>query len=386
MFIERRQLASQLSGLLSGFRAVELVGPRQVGKTTLARQYIDVSSPHYFDLEDPLSRQRLDDPMTALAGLQGLVVIDEIQHLPALPEALRVLMDRPERMHLNGQYLLLGSAAPRVMHKSESLLGRAVTLEVSGFDISETGGDATALQRLWLRGGFPAAYLAPDDAVSTQWRHAAIQRHVSGDLPLLGMNAPAPLMTRFWQMLAHYHGQTWNAAEPARSLGISEPTVRRYLDYLTQTFMVRQLQPWHENLAKRQVKAPKIYFRDTGLLHALLGIRTLPQLLAHPLSGASWEGFALEQVLRIAQPDQAYFWATHQGAELDLLLLKDDRRIGVEFKRSDAPKLTPSMRIAMDDLKLDALYVVYPGQHRYVLAPRVEAVPLTALLGQPSPG
>lgn len=386
MFIERRQLASQLSGLLSGFRAVELVGPRQVGKTTLARQYIDVSSPHYFDLEDPLSRQRLADPMTALAGLQGLVVIDEIQHLPALPEALRVLMDRPERMHLNSQYLLLGSAAPRVMHKSESLLGRAVTLEVSGFDISETGGDATALQRLWLRGGFPAAYLAPDDAVSTQWRHAAIQRHVSGDLPLLGMNAPAPLMTRFWQMLAHYHGQTWNAAEPARSLGISEPTVRRYLDYLTQTFMVRQLQPWHENLAKRQVKAPKIYFRDTGLLHALLGIRTLPQLLAHPLSGASWEGFALEQVLRIAQPDQAYFWATHQGAELDLLLFKDDRRIGVEFKRSDAPKLTPSMRIAMDDLKLDALYVVYPGQHRYVLAPRVEAVPLTALLGQPSPG
>jgi uncharacterized protein len=381
MFIERRQLTSQLSGLLNAFRAVELVGPRQVGKTTLARQFIDVSSPYYFDLEDPASRQRLADPMSTLAGLNGLVVIDEIQHLPALPETLRVLMDRPDRMHLNGQYLLLGSAAPRVMHKSESLLGRAVTLEVCGFDISETGTDAVALQHLWLRGGFPAAYLAPDDAVSTQWRHAAIQRHVSGDLPLLGMNAPAPLMTRFWQMLAHYHGQTWNAAEPARSLGISESTVRRYLDYLTQTFMVRQLQPWHQNLAKRQVKAPKIYFRDTGLLHALLGIRSLPQLLAHPLSGASWEGFALEQVLRIAQPDQAYFWATHQGAELDLLLFKDDRRIGVEFKRNDAPKLTPSMRIALEDLKLDALYVVYPGLHRYALAPKVEAVPLTALLG-----
>ncbi|MDO9250229.1 MAG: ATP-binding protein [Hydrogenophaga sp.] len=380
MFIERRQLTAQLSGLLKSFRAVELVGPRQVGKTTLARQFIDVAGTNYFDLEDPVSRQRLAQPMTALADLQGLVVIDEVQHLPELPETLRVLMDRPGRMQQNGQYLLLGSAAPRVMHKSESLLGRAVTLEVSGFDISETGADEPVMQQLWLRGGFPAAFLAPDDTVSTQWRNAAIQRHVSGDLPLLGMNAPAPLMTRFWQMLAHYHGQTWNAAEPARSLGISESTVRRYLDYLTQTFMIRQLQPWHENLAKRQVKAPKIYFRDTGLLHALLGIRNLPQLLAHPLSGASWEGFALEQVLRIAQPDQAYFWATHQGAELDLLLLKDDRRIGVEFKRSDAPRLTPSMRIALEDLRLDALYVVYPGPHRYALAPKVEAVPLTALL------
>ncbi|MDP2407229.1 ATP-binding protein [Hydrogenophaga sp.] len=380
MFIERRQLTAQLSGLLKSFRAVELVGPRQVGKTTLARQFIDVAGTNYFDLEDPVSRQRLAQPMTALADLQGLVVIDEVQHLPELPETLRVLMDRPGRMQQNGQYLLLGSAAPRVMHKSESLLGRAVTLEVSGFDISETGADEPVMQQLWLRGGFPAAFLAPDDTVSTQWRNAAIQRHVSGDLPLLGMNAPAPLMTRFWQMLAHYHGQTWNAAEPARSLGISESTVRRYLDYLTQTFMIRQLQPWHENLAKRQVKAPKIYFRDTGLLHALLGIRNLPQLLAHPLSGASWEGFALEQVLRIAQPDQAYFWATHQGAELDLLLFKDDRRIGVEFKRSDAPRLTPSMRIALEDLRLDALYVVYPGPHRYALAPKVEAVPLTALL------
>ena len=380
MHIQRPRLSTQLSSLLNSFRAVELVGPRQVGKTTLARQFIDFGSPRYFDLEDPVSRQRLADPMNTLAGLDGLVVIDEVQHLPALPETLRVLMDRPERMHQNGQYLLLGSAAPRVMHKTESLLGRAATLEVSGFDIGETGTDEPAIQQLWLRGGFPAAFLAPDDTVSTQWRHAAIQLHVSSDLPLLGMNAPAPLMTRFWQMLAHYHGQTWNAAEPARSLGISEPTVRRYLDYLTQTYMVRQLQPWHENLSKRQVKAPKIYFRDTGLLHALLGIRSLPQLLTHPLSGASWEGFALEQVLRIAQPDQAYFWATHQGAELDLLLFKDERRIGVEFKRSDAPKLTPSMRIAMDDLRLDALYVVYPGPHRYNLAPQVEAVPLTALL------
>jgi len=380
MLIDRRQLTEQLSELLRTFRAVELVGPRQVGKTTLARQFIDVASSNYFDLEDPLSRQRLTEPMSTLAGLQGLVVIDEIQHLPTLPETLRVLMDRPDRMHQPGQYLLLGSASPRVMHKSESMLGRAVTLEISGFHMGETGTTPEALQQLWLRGGFPAAFTTQDDTLSMRWRQAAIERHLSSDLPLLGMNAPVPLMTRFWQMLAHFHGQTWSAAEPARSLGISEPTVRRYLDYLTQTFMIRQLQPWYENLGKRQVKAPKIYFRDTGLLHALLGIRHLPQLLAHPLSGASWEGFALEQVLRIAQPDQAYFWSTHQGAELDLLLFKDGRRVGVEFKRSDAPKLTPSMRIALEDLRLDALYVVYPGQHRYPIAPLVQAVPLTALL------
>lgn len=380
MLIDRRRLSDRLSTALRSFRAVELVGPRQVGKTTLARQFVDFASPNYFDLEDPVSLQRLTDPMVTLAGLQGLVVIDEIQHLPSLPEALRVLMDRPECMHRNGQFLLLGSAAPRVMHKTESLLGRAVTIEVAGFDIGETGGDAPAQQRLWLRGGFPAAYLAADDDVSHQWRLAAIQRHVTGDLPLLGMNVPAPAMMRFWQMLGHYHARIWNAAEPARSLGISESTVRRYLDHLTQTFMIRQLQPWHENLAKRQVKAPKVFFRDTGLLHALLGIRSLPQLLVHPLCGASWEGFALEQVLRLAQPDEAYYWATHQGAELDLLLFKDGQRIGVEFKRSDAPRLTPSMRIALADLRLDALYVVYPGTQRYFLAPGVEAVPLGALL------
>lgn len=380
MYLDRPRLRRHLGTLLQAFRAVELVGPRQVGKTTMARQFVDVDSVNYFDLEDPLSRQRLANPMTALAALQGLVVIDEIQHLPQLPEMLRVLMDRPERIDQSGQFLLLGSAAPRVMHKSESLLGRAVTLEIAGFDISETGVASQDMHRLWLRGGFPASYLASDDAVSLRWRQAAMQRHVGGDLALLGINVPAPMMMRFWQMLAHYHGQTWNAAEPARALGVAEATVRRYLDHLTQTFMIRQLQPWHENLAKRQVKAPKIYFRDTGLLHAMLGVRQLPQLLAHPLSGASWEGFALEQVLRIAQPDQAYFWATHQGAELDLLMFKDQQRIGVEFKRSDAPGLTPSMRVSLNDLKLDKLYVVYPGSQRYALSEQVEVVPLSALV------
>ena len=380
MLLNRERLSHHISALLQSFRAVELVGPRQVGKTTIARQFVDIDSANYFDLEDPISRQRLANPMTALAPLKGLVVIDEIQHLPQLPELLRVLMDRPDRIQQSGQFLLLGSAAPRVMHKSESLLGRAVTLEIGGFDISETGVDSQDMHQLWLRGGFPASYLASDDAVSLQWRQAAMQRHVSGDLALLGINVPSPMMMRFWQMLAHYHGQTWNAAEPARALGVSESTVRRYLDHLTQTFMIRQLQPWHENLAKRQVKAPKIYFRDTGLLHAMLGMRHFAQLLAHPLSGASWEGFALEQVLRTAQPDQAYFWATHQGAELDLLMFKDQQRIGVEFKRSDAPSLTASMRMALNDLQLNKLYVVYPGHQRYALAPNVEVVPLTALL------
>lgn len=380
MFIDRPRLIQQIYSLLQSFRAVELVGPRQVGKTTIARQFVDTDSVNYFDLEDPVSRQRLTNPMTALAALQGLVVIDEIQHLPQLPEMLRVLMDRPTHIHQPGQFLLLGSASPRVMHKSESLLGRAVTLEIGGFDISETGIDHQDVHQLWLRGGFPASFLSADDEVSLQWRQAAMQRHVSGDLALLGINVPAPMMMRFWQMLAHYHGHIWNAAEPARALGVSESTVRRYLDHLTQTFMVRQLQPWHENLAKRQVKAPKIYFRDTGLLHAMLGVRQLPQLLSHPLSGASWEGFALEQVLRIAQPDQAYFWATHQGAELDLLMFKDQQRVGVEFKRSDAPSLTASMRVALNDLKLDRLFVVYPGTQRYTLSEQVEVVPLRALL------
>ncbi len=378
--VDRIALKHELANLLQSFRAVELVGPRQVGKTTLAREFLAPDSPNYFDLEDPVSRARLNQPITSLSALQGLVVIDEVQHHPNLLESLRVLIDRPSHIHTNGQYLLLGSASPRVMHKSESLLGRAVTLEVSGFDVSEVGADAGMVNHLWLRGGFPGAFLPTDDNTSATWRMDAIQRYISNDLPQLGFNVAAPTMLRFWMMLAHYHGQVWNAAEPARSMGVSETTVRRYLDYLTQTFMVRQLQPWFENLGKRQVKAPKLYFRDTGLLHALMGIKTLAQLSTHPLSGASWEGFALEQVLRIAKPDQAYFWATHQGAELDLLMFHGGQRIGVEFKRADAPHITRSMRVALSDLKLDALYVVYPGIHRYALGERIEAVPLWALL------
>lgn len=251
-------------------------------------------------------------------------------------------------------------------------------MEVSGFDLDEVG--PARQVKLWLRGGYPRSFLAASDDDSLAWRMQAVRRHVESDLPQFGVGIPAPAMLRFWRMLAHCHAQVWNAADPARSLGLSEPTVRRYLDVLTQTFMVRQLQPWHENLSKRQVKAPKLYFRDSGLLHALSGVGTLDALLDHPRSGASWEGFVVEQVLRIARPDEAYFWATHAGAELDLLLFKGGRRVGVEVKRMDAPRLTPSMQTALNDLRLDALYVVYPGERRYRLGDRVEVVPLAALL------
>ena len=381
--LDRKDLALSIGTALRRSRAVVLSGPRQSGKSTLAQTFLGRESPNYFDLENPLHESRLAEPHSTLSRLQGLVVIDEVQRRTGLFPILRVLIDRSD---VNGQYLLLGSASPVLLRQAgESLLGRVETLEVGGFNLQEvcaadgTFSDETAA-RLWLRGGYPRSYLAGSDQDSLAWRASAIASHVEVDLPQFGVNIAAPAMLRFWRMLSHYHGQLWTAADPARSLGVSEPTVRRYLDTLTQTLMVRQLQPWHENLGKRQVKSPKIYFRDTGLLHALMGVATLPELLAHPRCGASWEGFALEQVLRVAKPDEAYFWATHQGAELDLLMLKGGLRVGVEFKRADVPRMTASMRIALRDLKLDALYVVYPGAQRFSLADRVEAVPLWALL------
>ena len=374
--LERRDLETAVHAALRRSPAVALVGPRQVGKTTLARSLLGPGSPNWFDLEDPQVEAQLATPMVALKDLRGLVVIDEVQHAPELFKVLRVLIDRPEN---RAHFLLLGSASPALLRQSsESLAGRLEVIEAGGFTLDETGrGQAAAL---WWRGGFPRSFTAASDEASRIWRREFIRTTVERDLPQLGMNVAAPALYRFWSMLAHYHGQVWNAADPARSLGVNESTVRRYLDWLTQAFLVRQLQPWFANLGKRQVKAPKIYLRDSGLLHELLGIADPGALARHPKCGASWEGFALDQVLRIARPDEAYFWATHAGAELDLLMFKDGRRVGVEFKRSDAPHLTPSMRIALDDLALDALYVVYPGDRRYALAPRVQAVPLAALL------
>lgn len=388
--LNRPQLETSIKKALARSRGVVLNGPRQSGKSTLAQQFLSRQSPNYFDLEYPPHAQRLEQAAHTLEHLSGLVVIDEVQLKPDLFPLLRVLMDRS---NAPGQFLLLGSASPALLRQAgESLLGRVETIEVAGFDLLEVNPAAGPYSddvtlRLWLRGGFPRSYLAASDEDSMVWRQQAVANHVRFDLPQFGINIAAPAMLRFWTMLAHYHGQIWSAARPAQSMGVSEPTIRRYLDTLTQTLMVRQLQPWHENLGKRQVKAPKIYFRDSGFLHALMGVPTLPALLTHPQCGASWEGFALEQVLRIARPDQAYFWATHQGAELDLLLLKGKQRIGVEFKRADAPRVSPSMRIAIDDLKLDALYVVYPGRHRYALMQGVEVVPLWALLpvGAPVP-
>ena len=375
MHVVRNRLRNEIARSLEQFRGVILVGPRQVGKTTLARSFVPPDSGNYFDLEDAVVAEQFRAPRTLLEGLRGLVVIDEVQHAPELFPLLRVLMDREAAP---ARFLLLGSASPALLRQTgESLLGRVAVIEVGGFTLDELGAPAAAA--LWRRGGAPLSYLAADERRSLEWRERFVQLFLERDLPMLGVKAAPAAMRRFWTMLAHYHGQLWNAADPARSLGVNESTVRRHLDWLTQTYMVRQLQPWHENLGKRQVKAPKIYFRDTGLLHVLMGIRDTRGLLTHPKSGASWEGFVLEQVLRVARPDEAYFWATHAGAELDLLMLKHGRRVGVEIKRADAPALTPSMRIAMQDLALDRLHVIYPGSRGYTLAPGIDVVPAAAI-------
>lgn len=373
MRIPRQNLLAAIRRALARSRAVALVGPRQVGKTTLARSFLPQDSNRYFDLESPGDLQRLDQAMTTLENFEGpeLVVIDEVQRRPDLFPILRLLIDREDRP---GQYLLLGSASPSLLRQSsESLAGRLEIIEVDPLSLAEVGTDA--LKELWTRGGFPRSYTAATQDESVAWREGFIRLTVERDLPALGLGASAQAIQRFWTMLAHYHGQIWNAAEPARSLGVGETTVRRYLDFMTDAFLLRQLRPWHQNLAKRQVKSPKVYVRDSGILHALLRLVSSDDVLAHPKAGASWEGFLLEQVLHHAQPREAYFWATHHGAELDLLMFKHGRRIGVEFKLADAPKLTPSMRIAMTDLELDRLLVVYPGRKPYTLAPSVDVVP-----------
>jgi len=375
MKLPRPHLQAQVAAALERSRIVALLGPRQCGKTTLARQFLPPTHLAYLDLEDPVSLARLEEPMTTLSGLEGLVVIDEIQRMPALFPLLRVLADRDP---LPARFLILGSASPDIIRgASESLAGRMEVIAMEGFHLDEVG--AGNLGSHWLRGGFPLSFLAASDEDSYLWRSQFVRTFLERDLPSFGIRLPAQMFHRFWMMLAHYHGQVWNGAEPARALGVSETAVRRYLDILEGCFLIRTLHPWHANIAKRQVKSPKIYFRDAGLLHHLLGIRTGGELETHPRVGASWEGHALEEVLARVRPDDAAFWGTHAGAELDLLLVKGGRRVGVEFKRMDAPRVTPSIRSALAALDLDHVAIVHPGNRTYPLSDQVTAMPLAAL-------
>ena len=374
--IDRKADLTLVRTALKRSRIVALLGPRQCGKTTIARQFVDVDSLNYFDLEDPQSLARLTEPDVALRPLKGLVVIDEIQRRPDLFPLLRVLADRQP---VAARFLILGSAAPELLRQSsESLAGRLETIPLEGFRLADLG--TAAQTRHWVRGGFPLSFTARREADSVAWRRQFLQTFLERDVPQWGISIPAVALRRFWSMVAHYHAQIWNAAELARALGVNESTVRRHLDLMTGLFMIRQLPPWFENLGKRQVKAPKIYIRDSGLLHSLLGITNERDLEHHPKVGASWEGYAIEEALKALQPDDAYFWASHQGAEMDLVVFKGGRRIGIECKRVDAPTITPSMRIAMADLKLDEVRVVYPGTRRYPLAEGIEAVPLVDLV------
>jgi hypothetical protein len=374
--IQRSDYLKRIATALKRNPVVGLIGPRQCGKTTLAREYLSADSANYFDLEDPISLARLENPMLALKSLEGLVVIDEIQFKPEVFSILRVLSDRSE---CNAKFLVLGSASPQLVSAaSESLAGRIETIEVTPLNTIETGNENETL--LWLRGGFPRSYLASDDEASKTWRKNFIHQFLERDIPRLGIKVSPTNLRRFWMMLAHYHGQIWNGAEIGASLGLTAQTMRSYLDILSETFMIRQLAPWHENLAKRQVKSPRIYFRDSGIFHTLMGIHDYQNLTLNPKLGASWEGFALEEILRLFQPDDIYFWKIHSGPELDLLCFKDSKRIGFEIKYADAPKLTHSMKKAFELLKLDKLYVVHPGKHSYLLAQNIEVITLSELL------
>jgi hypothetical protein len=378
--INRDSYLQQLATAVRRAPVTALLGPRQCGKTTLARTFAAGRQPTYFDLESQPDLRRLQNPELMLGSLSGLVVLDEVQVLPKLFNVLRVLADRPNNP---AQFLILGSASPDIIRNvSETLAGRVEFVELSGFDLRETG--AEAWQQLWLRGGFPRAFLADSDDDSLAWREGFIRTFLERDIPQLGITIPAAAMRRFWTMLAHYHGQIWNASELARAMGLSDKTVRSYLDILTGTFMVRQLQPWYANIGKRQVKAPKVYLRDSGLLHGLLNVPDWHSLLGHPRLGASWEGFVLEQVLQAVQPSQAFFWATHSGAEVDLFFLYRGGRYAIDVKFSEAPQVTRSMRAALADLGLDHLWIVYPGPHAYPAHAQITVWPLQEVTALPA--
>jgi predicted AAA+ superfamily ATPase len=375
--MERKYFSLLIEQYLRVHPIVAILGPRQCGKTTLARHYAKgIPDEQYFDLEDSTDIARLSSPKLALENKTGLIVIDEIQRRPELFPTLRVLVDRLKDKQ---QYLILGSASRELIRqRSETLAGRIAYIELTPFSYTETG----EWEKLWMRGGFPKSYLARSTQESVEWREFYITTFLEQDIPNLGLQIPAVTLRRFWTMLAHYHGNIFNASELARSFGISDTTVKRYLDILTGTFMIRQLQAWRENIKKRQVKSPKIYFRDSGLLHSFLSIESKEDLEKHPRLGASWEGFALEEIIRKleAKPDRCYFWASHNGAELDLLIFHKNKKLGFEFKYSDAPKLTKSMQISLEDLKLDRLTVIYPGKIAYSLSEKIEVVPLQIFL------
>ena len=382
--IKRTRELRVLTGLLRRHPVVGILGARQVGKTTLARQFTATKRGPvtFLDLEDPADLARLDDPMLALGNLRGLVVIDEVQRRPDLFPVLRVLVDRPR---MPARFLVLGSASPELLRQSsESLAGRIVYQELGGFALDEIGAGAS---RLWLRGGFPRSFLASTNAASAEWRRGFVRTFLERDIPQLGARTPATTLHRFWMMLAHYHGQVWSSSEFARSFGVADTTVRSYLDLLSGALVVRLLPPWHENLAKRQVKAPKAYVADSGLLHSLLGLESLTDLERHPKIGASWEGFVIGQLARHlgARNGECWYWRTHAGAELDLLVVRGRRRLGFEVKRTTTPKLTPAIRSAITDLRLGRLDVVHAGNDTYPLAKNVRAVAFSRLLTDVEP-
>ena len=371
--ISRSGYLKQLMTAIERSPVTALLGPRQSGKTTLARIISDERGSTFFDLESRQDVQRLQNPELALSSLQGLVIIDEVQRMPQLFDVLRVLADRE-----SARFLILGSASPEVVKGvSESLAGRVEFVDLSGFNIDEVGTDSAST--LWVRGGLPRSFLAGTDADSFAWREGFIRTFLERDIPQLGISIPAAAMRRFWTMLAHYHGQTWNASELARSMGMSDKTVRKYLDILTGTYMVRQLQPWHENIGKRQVKAPKVYLRDTGLLHSLLALPDHHTLTGHARVGASWEGFVIEQVLQALSPQDAYFWATQQQAEIDLFFLYEGQRYGIEIKYSEAPRITKSIRVAFQDLQLRHLWLIYPGEDEYPADENITVLPFSRI-------
>lgn len=376
-FIQRPRIMDELQRAMKRSPVVALLGPRQCGKTTLARCVAGADG-QFFDLENSIDRQILATvPERAIAPLRGLVVLDEVQTMPQLLPVLRALSDRPGTP---ARFLLLGSASPDLIRgASESLAGRVAFVQLGGFDVTETGVESAG--RLWERGGFPRSFLAEDDAESYAWRQDFIETFLSRDAARFGISLPPEGLRRFWTMLAHLHGGSLNTAELGRAVSLDQKTAGRYVDILAGAFLVRRLPPWFENTGKRLVKAPKVYVRDSGVLHALLGLRTPREVRSHPRLGASWEGFALEHAVGLLNAERdAYFWGTHGGAELDLLISRGGAKYGFEFKFTDAPATTKSMRVAMTDLNLKRLFVVYPGDRRFELDDNIIALPLTGLL------